>query len=78
MNDFQWSTKKMIKEIVMSATYRQSSKADSVLTRKILTINYMRAGRLYRLNAEQVRDQALSLSGLLTGNVWAECNATAT
>lgn len=65
MNDFNWSIKKMIREIVMSATYRQSSKADPELTSNDPYNKLYARGPAVRLNAEQVRDQALSLSGLL-------------
>lgn len=70
MTDFQWSVKKMIKEIVMSATYRQSSKADSVI---IATDPYNKLyarGPRVRLSAEQVRDQALAISGLLSETMY--------
>ncbi len=34
MNDDNWSIKKLLKEIVMSATYRQDSKTNEVLQQK--------------------------------------------
>jgi hypothetical protein len=66
MNDYQWSLKKLIKEMMMSATYRQSS----VVNKKSLEKDpfnkfYSRSSRV-RLNAEAVRDQALAVSGLLS------------
>ena len=70
MHDHQWSMKKMIKEIVMSATYRQSSKADpSLITNDPENKLYAR-GPAVRLSAEQLRDQALSLSGLLSRKMY--------
>ena len=62
----QWSRKSMHRLIVTSATYRQSSKRRSDLTdtdpcNKLLG----RQSRL-RLDAEIVRDNALSASGLLS------------
>lgn len=64
-----WSTKKVLKLLVMSATYRQSSAARPDLTdvdanNKLLA----RAPRL-RLEAENIRDVALTASGLLNEKV---------
>ncbi|MBC7827252.1 MAG: DUF1553 domain-containing protein [Chitinophagaceae bacterium] len=70
MGDFQWSVKKMIKEIVMSATYRQSSKADSTLIANDPYNKLYARGPGVRLNAEQLRDQALMLSGLLSKTMY--------
>jgi hypothetical protein len=61
-----WDVKALLKLIMTSATYRQSSKLTPELlerdpTNRLLT----RAPRL-RLEAEAVRDQALALSGLLS------------
>ena len=64
-----WSTKKLLRTIVMSATYRQSSAArpdliDVDADNKLLA----RAPRL-RLEAEIIRDVALCASGLLTKKI---------
>jgi len=60
-----WSMKQMHKLIVMSATYRQSSKARPELdTRDPNNSLLARQSRL-RLPAELIRDAALSVSGLL-------------
>ncbi|MBS1946732.1 MAG: DUF1553 domain-containing protein [Bacteroidetes bacterium] len=65
MNDDQWSIKKILKEMVMSATYRQDSKAtQEMLAKDPFDKFYERAPRV-RLSAEQIRDQALSISCLL-------------
>ncbi|MCH2082958.1 MAG: DUF1553 domain-containing protein [Saprospiraceae bacterium] len=65
MYDFEWSLKALIKAIVTSATYQQSSTVSpQALKKDPLNILYSRAARL-RLSAEQLRDQALSVSGLL-------------
>jgi hypothetical protein len=66
MNELNWSVKSLLKEMVLSATYRQDSK----LTKEILEKDpynrlYARGPRV-RLSAEQIRDQALSISGLLS------------
>jgi hypothetical protein len=67
--DSDWNVKKLLKTIVMSATYRQSSKESPALLAKdpndVLLGRYPRR----RLDAEGVRDQALALSGLLSGKI---------
>lgn len=64
--DQRWSLKKLLKTIVMSRTYRQSSDTTQDL-RDIDPRNQMLSrGSRYRLNAEVVRDQALAISGLLS------------
>ena len=61
-----WSMKHIHKLIVMSATYRQSSRVSSELLTKDATNKfYARAPRL-RMSAEMVRDNALAISGLLS------------
>jgi Protein of unknown function (DUF1553)./Protein of unknown function (DUF1549)./Planctomycete cytochrome C. len=66
MNDYGWSVKKLIKQIVMSATYRQDSKLTKELLEKDPYNKFYAKGARVRLSAEQVRDQALSISGLLS------------
>jgi hypothetical protein len=61
-----WSLKAFHKEIVTSATYRQSSKTRPELAqRDPLNVLLARQARL-RLEAENVRDMTLAASGLLT------------
>jgi hypothetical protein len=70
MNEYQWSLKKLMKEIVMSATYRQDSKVTpDQLAKDPFNKFYARASRV-RLSAEQVRDQALSVTGLLSNKMY--------
>lgn len=65
-SDFEWDIKRMIKEIVMSATYRQSSHFTKE-NKEIDPLNeWLARGPRLRLTAEQVRDQALAVSGLLS------------
>lgn len=72
MNDYNWSLKKLMKEIVMSATYRQDSKvSEEHLAKDQFNRYYARAPRV-RLSAEQVRDQALTVSGLLSTKMYGE------
>jgi mono/diheme cytochrome c family protein len=64
-----WDTKALLRLIVTSATYRQSSKArPELLERDPRNRLLARAPRI-RLEAEMVRDQALALSGLLSRKV---------
>ena len=60
-----WDTKQLIKLIVMSATYRQSSNvARSLIERDPHNALLARSPR-YRLTAEFIRDGALAISGAL-------------
>ncbi len=61
----KWDMKAMQKLIVMSATYRQSSKVTPQLVEHDPENRLLARGPRFRLNAEAVRDQALALSGLL-------------
>ena len=65
MEDYGWSTKKLLKQIVMSATYRQSSETTKDKQEKDPYNYWLARGPRVRLSAEQVRDQALLASGLL-------------
>lgn len=64
-HDLKWNTKALIKSIVMSASYQQSSKVTPELLQKDPRNRLISRGPRYRLEAEMVRDQALALSGLL-------------
>jgi hypothetical protein len=70
MNDYNWSIKKMIKTIAMSATYRQQSNVNDELLKKDPYNKYYARGPRVRLTAEQVRDQALYVSGLLSKKMY--------
>jgi len=70
MNDHHWSMKKLLRDIVVSATYRQDSRvSDEALQVDQRNKLLGRAPRL-RLSAEQVRDQALGVSGLLSKKMY--------
>jgi mono/diheme cytochrome c family protein len=61
-----WDTKALVRVLVTSATYRQSSRETPELVQKDPANRlYGRAPR-FRMEAEMVRDQALALSGLLS------------
>ncbi len=59
------SRKALIRRIVTSATYRQSSNAPPALWQRDPKNRLLARGARYRLDAEVLRDQALALSGLL-------------
>lgn len=60
-----WDVKAMQKLLVMSATYRQSAVATDTLLEKDYYNRLLARGPRFRLTAEMVRDQALTVSGLL-------------
>jgi hypothetical protein len=70
MNEDNWSIKKLLKEIVLSATYRQDSKASRELLQKDPYNKLYARGSRVRLSAEQIRDQALAISGLLSDKMY--------
>ena len=65
----KWDTKAMLKEMVMSATYRQNS----AVTPEIMAVDpgnrLLARGPRFRLQAEMIRDQALEASGLLMNKI---------
>jgi hypothetical protein len=63
--DSGWDTKRMLKLIAMSATYRQSSHASPSLLSEDPDNHLLARGPSRRLTAEMLRDQALFDSGLL-------------
>lgn len=66
MNDQAWSVKKFLKYLMMSSTYRQSSIQTEEGRRRDPQNRWYARGPRVRLSAEQLRDQALSVSGLLS------------
>ena len=70
MNEYKWDMKKLLKEIVLSATYRQDSKVSGELTERDPYNKLYARGARVRLSAEQVRDQALAISGLLSKKMY--------
>ncbi|HEV2399603.1 MAG TPA: PSD1 and planctomycete cytochrome C domain-containing protein [Candidatus Sulfotelmatobacter sp.] len=65
-NDLHWDMKGLLRELVTSATYRQSAKASPALLEKDPHNRLLARGPQQRLTAEMVRDQALLASGLLS------------
>ncbi|MCC6409503.1 MAG: DUF1553 domain-containing protein [Planctomycetes bacterium] len=64
-----WSTKRFLRRLVLSATYRQSSRAREELTALDPENRLLARGSVRRLSAEEMRDQALCASGLLVERV---------
>ncbi|MEX2118672.1 MAG: PSD1 and planctomycete cytochrome C domain-containing protein [Pirellulales bacterium] len=63
--DGGWDVKQMVKLIVMSNTYRQTSAASAEVRQRDPYNLYLARQSRFRLDAEQVRDNALAISGLL-------------
>jgi len=70
MYKHQWSLKKTIKEMVLSATYQQDSKFKEDAIAKDPFNKYYARGPRIRLSSEQIRDQALCVSGLLSAKMY--------
>jgi hypothetical protein len=64
-----WDVKSLHKLIVLSATYRQSSVASPALLSVDPENQWLARGPKHRLAAEQVRDNALAISGLLSTKI---------
>ena len=64
--DNGWSLKKLIKTIVMSEAYRQSSEITPALRDADPRNLIQSRGARFRLTAETVRDQALAVGGLIS------------
>ena len=70
MNEDKWSVKKTLKRMVMSATYQQASFADKNVLEKDPYNRYFTRGPRVRLSAEQVRDQALVVAGIMSNKMF--------
>ncbi len=64
-----WDLKRLMKTIVMSHTYRQLSVADRKWMEEDPENELLARGPRFRLPAEMIRDQVLSISGLLDRQV---------
>jgi hypothetical protein len=65
-----WDVKAFLKLLVTSAAYRQSSKVTPELMQRDPDNRLLARGPRFRLSAEMVRDQALAVSGLLSGKMY--------
>jgi hypothetical protein len=83
--DHGWDTKRLVRQIVTSATYRQRSDSSADLLARDPSNRLLARGPRFRLPAEFIRDSALKISGLLVdrlggpsvnpytpGNLWRE------
>lgn len=66
MKEYNWQPKQLLREIVLSATYQQDSKVNAEILEKDPANRFFARGARVRLSAEQVRDQALAVSGILS------------
>lgn len=64
-----WDVKALIKRMVLSAAYRQSSECDPDLRVRDPENELLARGRSYRWPAEILRDQALAAGGLLVDRI---------
>ena len=64
-----WNVKAALKKMVMSSTYRQSSKVSPLLLEKDPDNRLLARGPAKRLSGEMLRDNALAASGLLIEDI---------
>ena len=65
----KWDHKAVCKQIVLSATYRQDSRASTALRERDPANALLARGPARRLTAEMLRDSALALGGLLQAEI---------
>jgi hypothetical protein len=70
-SEFQqdWDVKRLLRLMVTSATYRQSANASEAKIEKDAANRLLSRGPRFRMDAEVIRDYALSVSGLLSSTV---------
>ena len=64
----QWSMKSIHRQLLLSATYRQSSNTHPQHDRTDPTNRWLSRANRYRLSAETLRDNALAVAGVLTSH----------
>ena len=64
--DSGWNVRELMKEIVMSETYRQSSSATPEAYKLDPANRLLARGSRFRMDSEMIRDQVLASSGLLS------------
>jgi hypothetical protein len=64
-----WNVKALIKQMVMSSTYRQSSHSTTAMLERDPANRLLARGPRFRLSAEFIRDGALKVSGLLVPRI---------
>lgn len=70
--DLKWDMKRLLREIVLSATYRQDARVTPEALEKDPENRWYARGPRQRLSAEMVRDQALAAAGLLSRKLGGE------
>ncbi len=65
-----WDIKALVRQIVMSKTYRQSSRSTPAQFNHDPENRMLGRGSRYRLDAEMIRDQILATSGLLSEKMY--------
>ena len=65
----EWSMKKIIKTMVMSSTYRQTSAVPATAIAKDPANQLLARGPRFRLSGELIRDNLLAVSGLLSKKI---------
>lgn len=68
--DLQWSVKQLLRYIVLSSSYQQSSVSSPIALQKDPNNRWWSRAYRKRLTAEQIRDQALAVSGLLSPKMY--------
>jgi hypothetical protein len=68
--DWGWSPKRLLREMVLSRTYRQSAVVTQRGREQDPANRLLSRGPRFRLPAEMVRDQALAIAGLLDGTMY--------
>ena len=68
--DSGWDLKHLVKLLVTSAAYRQSSRVNPMLLERDPENRLLARGPRFRLSAEMVRDQALFVGGLLSSKMY--------
>ena len=70
MHDHEWKLKPLLKDIVLSATYRQSSVVKPEKLEQDPYNALLARGPRVRMSSEQLRDQALFIAGLLSSKMY--------
>lgn len=70
VHEHHWNIKPLLKQLVMSKTYRQHSAVRKELLDKDPYNKWLARGPRIRLSAEAIRDQALVISGLYNSKVF--------
>ena len=64
-----WNVKRLVKQMVMSSTYRQSSRVTPELVQRDPENRLLGRGPRFRLQGEFIRDNALAAGGLLVAKI---------